>query len=79
MTNIKDRARKNIRYYRMQKDLTQLQLGLEAKMDASHIGRIERGEIDIMLPTLEKIAEALDISVGKLLEEPPEEDPPSEP
>lgn len=56
-----------IREYRKQKNWTQEQLAEAASLHYSYIGGIERGDRNISLETLEKIAAALDIPAGDLL------------
>ncbi|MNO66160.1 HTH-type transcriptional regulator SinR [compost metagenome] len=56
-----------IREYRKQKNWTQEQLAEAASIHYSYIGGIERGDRNISLETLEKIAAALDITAGDLL------------
>jgi XRE family transcriptional regulator, regulator of sulfur utilization len=51
-----------IRHYRKAADLTQEKLGELLSIDPSYIGRIERGEANITLETVLKVAEALQIS-----------------
>jgi transcriptional regulator with XRE-family HTH domain len=57
----------NIRKYRVKKDWSQEQLAFEADLHRAYIGQIERGEKNIGLVNLEKIAKALDIGISKLL------------
>ena len=57
----------NIRKYRARKDWSQEQLAFEADLHRAYIGQIERGEKNIGLVNLEKIAKALDIRISKLL------------
>ena len=57
----------NIRKYREKKEWSQEQLAFEADHHRAYIGQIERGEKNIGLVNLEKIAKALDIGISKLL------------
>ncbi|MDO3682015.1 helix-turn-helix domain-containing protein [Paenibacillus ehimensis] len=52
-----------IRHYRNLRGLTQEQLAEILESHGTYIGRLERGEQNVQLATLEKIAEALHISV----------------
>jgi transcriptional regulator with XRE-family HTH domain len=55
-----------IRDIRKQKGLSQEQLGEKASFHFSYIGGVERGEKNISLLNLEKIAEALDVQIYDL-------------
>ncbi|WP_440115912.1 helix-turn-helix domain-containing protein [Paenibacillus sp. QZ-Y1] len=52
-----------IRIHRVSRNWTQEQLAELSSMSASYIGQLERGEKDVRIQTIEKIATALDISV----------------
>lgn len=47
--------------------MTQLELGIEARLHSTTVGRIERGELNPTLPTLQKIAKGLRMKTGDLL------------
>jgi len=49
------------------KDLTQEELVFEADLHHAYIGQIERGENNLGLVNLEKIAKALNVTTSKLL------------
>lgn len=66
--NINKRVGLNIRKYRLQKNLSQEKLALEADLHRAYIGQIERGEKNIGVKNLEKIAKALKIKTSKLLD-----------
>ena len=55
-----------IRILREQKGWLQRDLAKEADLPVRTIGRIERGEVDVRLSTLAKIAGALGISIEQL-------------
>ncbi len=57
----------NIRYLRTLRRWSQEALGLEAGLNRTLIGAIERAEVNTSLGTVEKIAQALGISVADLL------------
>jgi len=57
----------NIRKYREKKGWSQEYLALEANLHRAYIGQIERGEKNIGLINLEKIAKALNIEFDDLL------------
>ena len=67
MAEINKKVGLNIRKYRTKKDWSQEQLAFEADLHRAYIGQIERGEKNIGLVNLEKIAKALDIGISKLL------------
>ncbi len=56
----------HIRHYRTLRGWTQEQLAEALDSQGTYIGRIERGEQNVQLSTLEKIAAALHINVGAL-------------
>lgn len=57
-----------IRSARMELGLSQEVLAVDAELDRSYVGGIERGEHNLTLINLQKIAEALNIKVSKLLQ-----------
>lgn len=67
MKMIEEIVGNNLRYFRKCRRRSQLDLSLETGLDASHIGRIERGELSVKLSTLEKIAQALQIPLALLI------------
>lgn len=67
MADINKLVGQNIRKYRIKKGWKQDRLALEAKMHRTYIGHIERGEKNIGLVNLEKIAKALAVNIKKLL------------
>jgi transcriptional regulator with XRE-family HTH domain len=54
-----------IRELRKSKGLSQEQLALQAEVDRSYVGGIERGERNVSFLTLVKIAECLDCDIAK--------------
>ena len=56
-----------IRFLRVQKKLSQLDIGVAMDNHAEQIGRIERGELNVTICTLKNISEALGISLHELL------------
>ena len=59
---------KAIRGVRLSKGMTRQKLAVLANVDRSNVGRIERGEINVRVRTLARIANALNISITKLLQ-----------
>lgn len=51
-----------IRFYRLQKGLSQEQLAFKAEINPSYIGQIELGKKSTTIKTLDKIVNALDIT-----------------
>lgn len=68
LAEINKRVGINIRKYRNKKGWSQEQLAFEAELHRAYIGQIERGEKNIGLVNLEKIAKALNIGLNDLLE-----------
>ena len=56
-----------IRRLRDQKGWSQEEFAATCSVNRSYMGRIERGELNLTLDTLEKIAKGLDVSVSALL------------
>lgn len=67
MADINKRVGQNIRKYRKKKGWAQEQLAFEANLHRAYIGQIERGEKNIGLINLEKIAKALQTNISALL------------
>lgn len=67
MTEINKRVGIKIRKYREKKGWTQEQLAFEAGLHRAYIGHIERGEKNIGLKNLEKIAKTLNVDITDLL------------
>jgi transcriptional regulator with XRE-family HTH domain len=59
---------KTIKEVRRSKGLSQERLGLLAEVDPSYVGRVERGDNNVAVLTLSRLAAALDISVAKLMQ-----------
>jgi transcriptional regulator with XRE-family HTH domain len=57
-----------VRELRKAKGLSQEQLSFKAELHRTYIGMIERAEKNITLINIEKIANALNISVNKLMD-----------
>lgn len=58
-----------IRRIRKAKSVSQERLALLSEVDRSYVGRVERGDNNVALLTLVKLAAALDISVATLMEQ----------
>ncbi|GFI29990.1 hypothetical protein IMSAGC013_01377 [Lachnospiraceae bacterium] len=59
----------NVRLYRKQRNLTQLELAERADLSVDSIKRVERGSRTMSLENFMRIADALDVSVSYLLYE----------
>ena len=55
-----------IRRVRQRRGISQEQLALLAEVDRSYVGRVERGDNNVAILTLIKLAKALGITVAKL-------------
>lgn len=53
----------------MAKGLSQERLALEANVDRSYVGRVERGMENVTVSTLEALAQAMGIHVSALFDE----------
>jgi len=67
MSEITELVGFNILIIREKQGLTQEQLGALAGLHRAYIGQIERGDKNIGLKNLEKIARALDMSIRVLV------------
>ena len=56
-----------VRELRKEKELSQEELADKAGLHRTYIGMIERGEKNITLTNIEKIAKALDVSIIELM------------
>lgn len=67
-SNINEEVGFNIRRIREERGLSQEELADLAGLHRAYIGQIERGEKNIGLKNLEKIAKALNVSIKVLLD-----------
>jgi len=67
MAEINKKVGFNIRKYREKKGWSQEQLAMESDCHRAYIGQIERGEKNIGLKNLEKIAKALNVDIRRLI------------
>jgi transcriptional regulator with XRE-family HTH domain len=67
MSEINEKVGSNIRILRKQKSWSQEKLASETQLHRAYIGQIERGEKNIGLINLKKIAKALGIEIIQLL------------
>ena len=59
---------KQLRKLRKEEGLSQEELGFKAKIHRTYVGSIERGEQNISVDNIHKLAKALHVSPSKLLE-----------
>lgn len=57
-----------IRRIRVEKGISQEKLALLAEVDRSYVGRVERGDNNVAMLTLARLAKALGISLMDLME-----------
>lgn len=57
-----------IRQTRLNQDMSQETLALHAEVDRSYLGRVERGDNNVAVLTLIRIAKALGVTVVELME-----------
>ena len=67
-SNINEEVGFNIRRIREERDLSQEELADLAGLHRAYIGQIERGEKNMGIKNLEKIAKALNVSIKVLLD-----------
>lgn len=67
MTNLKDIGRR-IAMIRSKKGMSQEDLAGIAEVNRGYISRIENGHVDFSVVVLSKIAKALEVSVGEIID-----------
>jgi transcriptional regulator with XRE-family HTH domain len=65
--NTQSKIGKGIKTARLESGLTQSEVAKKAKISTNHYARIERGEINPSIETLEAILEVLKIKSSKIL------------
>lgn len=73
MINVRDKKYlkdfgKNLREIRTKADVTQESLGLDAGLGKNQVGLIERGEVNVTISTLKKLAKSLKVEPKELLD-----------
>ncbi len=58
-----------IKRIRLERNISQERLALLAEVDRSYVGRVERGDNNVAILTLARLANAMDISMSKLMKE----------
>ena len=56
-----------MRQLRLERGMSQEALALQSDLDRSYVGGVERGERNISLVNIQRIATALDVPPGELL------------
>lgn len=57
-----------IREVRLSKGISQEKLALLSEVDRSYVGRVERGDNNVAVLTLARLATALDLTIAKLMQ-----------
>lgn len=58
-----------IRRIRIAQDISQEKLALMAEVDRSYVGRVERGDNNVALLTLKRLADAIGVTLTELMAE----------
>lgn len=66
--DIKKRFGKKVKMLRLEKGLSQEAFALEAGLDRTYIPSIEKGERNVSIIVIEKIAKALNVKIKDLME-----------
>ena len=69
MTFLRKEFGKRIRQLRLERDLSQEELGAKAKLHRTYIGMIERAEKNITLENIEKLSKALGVPISFLFKD----------
>ncbi len=67
MKDVRVRFGRRLRELRTERKLSQEALSFEADLDRSYIGQVERGECNISLQNMAKLARALKVELAVLL------------
>ncbi|HED36862.1 MAG TPA: XRE family transcriptional regulator [Ignavibacteria bacterium] len=67
MTNIKKQLGQKIKELRLKANISQEKLAMKAKLHRTYISDIERGERNVSVENIEKIAKALKVRSEELL------------
>jgi transcriptional regulator with XRE-family HTH domain len=63
---VKKRFGARLRELRKAKNLSQEAVALASELDRSYVGRIERGQANLSLVNIQRVAEALGVQAGEL-------------
>lgn len=67
--DIKKKFGKQVKMLRLEKGLSQEKLAYEADIDRTYIPSIEKGERNVSITVIEKIAKALKVKISVLFDE----------
>lgn len=67
--DIKTRVGNKVKEFRLQMHISQEKLALNADLDRTYIPSIEKGERNISIVVLEKLAKALNVSIRDFFDE----------
>lgn len=67
---LRDILAANIRRYRKQRGISQQDFAYDIEMDRTYFGGIERGERNVSIDNIERIAKGLEITASMLMIEP---------
>ena len=68
MADVHKRLARNMRRLRAERGMSQEALGFEAELHRTYISDVERGNRNPSIAAIEKIAKALGVSCGQLLD-----------
>lgn len=68
MSEILNKIGNNIKKYRESKAVTQEELAKICKLHRNYIGSVEKGERNLSILSLQKIADGLNVKIERLLE-----------
>ena len=60
---------RNLKHYRQARGLTQAALAAAMDVDRAHVSAMERGQQNVTLQTLQRVAAHLDVAPAKLIEQ----------
>jgi transcriptional regulator with XRE-family HTH domain len=69
MADIRVAFGKAVRRLRAERELSQEDFAHKAKIDRSYMGKIERGEVNISIDNMQKLAKGLALTLGQLMVE----------
>lgn len=67
--NIKKKFGKNLKRLRLEKGISQESLALSADLDRTYIPSIEKGERNVSITVVEKLANALNVSISEFFKD----------